>query len=540
MSKARDLASAAPAPSTVSATELGYLDGVTSAVQTQIDGKSATSHNHNGTYEPSLPSQTGNSGKYLTTDGTSKSWGTVNQYQLPSQTGNAGKFLTTNGTTESWASVTPDYSANPFFQTLSVDTSSSGENVIATLPDSSGNVYVIGNISNFNGAGFIIKKDSSGNDIWQKLLVSTNSSYAMQFRFARLDSSGNIYINGTAWSGSGSTFRRNTVWKFNSSGSLLWTTFAELNTPANSSAMNVDSDGNVYSTGYYYQGGYYAWVTKFNSDGTIGWGGYQYASSSAHDIQFNAIAFDTSNNPILIGYEQTNSNAHNILVVKLNKSNSSLIFSYAYNESGTSEEYSYSGVADSNDNIYIGYQNASYRFCIMKINSAGAVQWSRNFASGYPSFMTIGEDGFLYASGITYNYYGSDQVQPSLLVKYDLSGAVQWQRTLYASIVSPSGFGFVDASKATYMYVGGSVNINGGGDGLFAKLKKDGTGTGTYSIGSASLVYKPTTYTDTSISVTKVNAATYWGANQTPNSGSVSAFTIYDGIVSSKTAYIPS
>jgi hypothetical protein len=41
MSKARDIASAAPAPSTVSATELGYLDGVTSAVQTQIDSKQA-------------------------------------------------------------------------------------------------------------------------------------------------------------------------------------------------------------------------------------------------------------------------------------------------------------------------------------------------------------------------------------------------------------------------------------------------------------------------------------------------------------------
>ena len=43
MTKARDIASAAPAPSTVSATELGYLDGVTSAVQTQIDNKLATS-----------------------------------------------------------------------------------------------------------------------------------------------------------------------------------------------------------------------------------------------------------------------------------------------------------------------------------------------------------------------------------------------------------------------------------------------------------------------------------------------------------------
>lgn len=42
MTKARDLANAGTALTTVSATELGYLDGVTSAVQTQIDTKLAT------------------------------------------------------------------------------------------------------------------------------------------------------------------------------------------------------------------------------------------------------------------------------------------------------------------------------------------------------------------------------------------------------------------------------------------------------------------------------------------------------------------
>ena len=39
MTKARDLANASTALSAVDATELGYLDGVTSAVQTQIDTK---------------------------------------------------------------------------------------------------------------------------------------------------------------------------------------------------------------------------------------------------------------------------------------------------------------------------------------------------------------------------------------------------------------------------------------------------------------------------------------------------------------------
>lgn len=50
-----------------------------------------------------LPSQTSNSGKYLTTDGTTASWATVQA--LPSQTGNAGKYLTTDGTTATWATV---------------------------------------------------------------------------------------------------------------------------------------------------------------------------------------------------------------------------------------------------------------------------------------------------------------------------------------------------------------------------------------------------------------------------------------------------
>jgi azurin len=53
-----------------------------------------------------VPSQSGQSGKFLTTNGTSSSWATVDA--LPSQTSNAGKYLTTDGTSASWASVTTD------------------------------------------------------------------------------------------------------------------------------------------------------------------------------------------------------------------------------------------------------------------------------------------------------------------------------------------------------------------------------------------------------------------------------------------------
>ena len=48
-----------------------------------------------------IPAMGGNSGKYLTNNGSSASWASI--YQLPVQTGNANKYLRTDGTTASWA-----------------------------------------------------------------------------------------------------------------------------------------------------------------------------------------------------------------------------------------------------------------------------------------------------------------------------------------------------------------------------------------------------------------------------------------------------
>jgi hypothetical protein len=99
---------------TATATELNYVDGVTSAIQTQIDGKSPTAGNASlvtlgtvttGTWSADtiainkggtgattamtaatalLPAQTSNSGKYLTNDGAGTlSWETVAGYSAP-------------------------------------------------------------------------------------------------------------------------------------------------------------------------------------------------------------------------------------------------------------------------------------------------------------------------------------------------------------------------------------------------------------------------------------------------------------------------
>lgn len=92
----------------------------TSTISGSIDGNAATVTNgvvttgsySNPTWITSLddgkvlPSMTGNSGKYLTTDGTNSTWATVDA--LPDQTGNAGEYLTTNGTVASWTPLNTD------------------------------------------------------------------------------------------------------------------------------------------------------------------------------------------------------------------------------------------------------------------------------------------------------------------------------------------------------------------------------------------------------------------------------------------------
>tara|TARA_R110002126_G_scaffold150689_1_gene297519 strand:- start:31 stop:576 length:546 start_codon:yes stop_codon:yes gene_type:complete len=71
MTKARDIASATPAPSTVSSAELGYLDGVTSAIQTQVDAKAASA-------TPTLTSPIVISPEERTTVSATAATGTVN------------------------------------------------------------------------------------------------------------------------------------------------------------------------------------------------------------------------------------------------------------------------------------------------------------------------------------------------------------------------------------------------------------------------------------------------------------------------------
>ena len=105
------------------------------------------------TFTSGFPSQTGNAGEYLTTDGSTLSWAAVDA--LPSQTGNAGKYLTTNGTIASWATI----NVTPALDDLSDVTITSAAN---------------GQVLQYNGTAWVNAAVSSGNTTNKGLWENSN------------------------------------------------------------------------------------------------------------------------------------------------------------------------------------------------------------------------------------------------------------------------------------------------------------------------------------------------------------------------------
>ena len=169
MTKARDIASAIPAPSTVSSAELGYLDGVTSAIQTQVDAKAASA-------SPTLTSPIVISPEERTTVSATAATGTVNfdastQGVLYFTTNASGNWTLnvrgTSGTTLNSVLTTGDAitvsflvtnGATAYYQTaFNIDGTTSG----VTLEYSGGTVPASGNASSVDVYTYTIFKTAS-------------------------------------------------------------------------------------------------------------------------------------------------------------------------------------------------------------------------------------------------------------------------------------------------------------------------------------------------------------------------------------------
>lgn len=147
-------------------------------------------------------------------------------------------------------------------------------------------------------------------------------------------------------------------------------------------------------------------------------------------------------------------------------------------------------VIDSSDNIYISMEYGGTDLAFAKYNSSGTIQWQRELSADGDI-----NDVFNYYNGVNYmtiddtdNIYlclgAEDAVavkQGALIVKYNSSGTIQWQRLLYGgdgTYGNAMGCSWVNDALYVYFY----IYINPSYYSVVARLPDDGSLTGTHGI----------------------------------------------------------
>jgi hypothetical protein len=144
--------------------------------------------------------------------------------------------------------------------------------------DASGNAYISGytegSLGGPNAGGpdaFLAKYDSSGSLLWTRQIGTSDYDHSLS---VAVDASGSAYIfGGTDGSigGPNAGYRDSFLAKYNSSGSLLWTSQIGTSNEDYSTSVAVEASGSVYASGYTEgslggpnAGGYDAFLVKYS------------------------------------------------------------------------------------------------------------------------------------------------------------------------------------------------------------------------------------------------------------------------------------
>jgi uncharacterized delta-60 repeat protein len=349
--------------------------------------------------------------------------------------------------------------------------------------DASGNVYVTG-YTQSSGAGdadvLIAKYNSSGTIQWQRTLGGAGNDQGYGIA---VDGSGNVYITGyTASSGAGG--QDVLIAKYDTSGTIQWQRTLGGASNDYGYGIAVDGSGNVYVTGYTASSGAGDGdflIAKYDTSGAIQW--QRTLGGAGSDFGFG-IAVDGSGNVYITGI--TNSSGAGNYDVLIAKYDTSGTIQWQRTLGGVNIDGGYGIAVDSSGNVYITGATLSsgagdYDALIVKYNTSGTIQWQRTLGgvnADVGQGIAVDGSGNVYITRYT-NSSGAGGVDV-LIAKYNTSGTIQWQRTL-GGVSSDYGYGIaVDGSGN--VYVTGNTNSSGAGsyDVLIAKLPADGAFTGTY------------------------------------------------------------
>lgn len=436
-----------------------------------------------------------------------------------------------NGTLNYWASSLIDATTN-----------TTPIRFYAHTKDAAGNIYAtgLGDTSSIYNAVLIVKYNNLGVLQWQRMLETVSISESGQD--IQLDASGNIYICAIINETSTSNTRYNALIKYDNDGNLLFQSYYQSSPWVYMSpyALVVDATGtNIYTVGRYgYSSSSDLYLIKHDSSGNVSY--FKTLATSGYDWG-KGILIDGNGDLLVAGSLGVNFSSVNYSIAGITKYDTSgnVLARVAFTNVTASRDSDYLDIAlDSSGNIYcvgeIGYSPGAYNWpCIAKYDSSFNLQWIKTLyypnggGASYFASIAIDSSDNIFVAGTERNY-NPDRLQ---LARYDTSGNLVWQRYI-ANTASPAkdfaGLTSVITVDDTSMYVSNyaTPSTTSPTASYLLKLPKDGTLTGTYTVGSNTLVYDASSLTEGSVTLSTTSpSVTATSRTATQTAGGATSFT---------------
>lgn len=315
--------------------------------------------------------------------------------------------------------ITIKYSSNGVRQWASIYNGQANgpDGGTAIVVDNNGNVFVTGYSDGDPSTVFrqddcvTIKYNSAGTELWVRRYNGTSNTNDVAHDIA-VDVSGNVYVAGeTSSSGAGYDY---VTLKYNSDGTLLWDEL--YNGPAGihdfAYAVAVDANGNVYVTGSsdgssaddedyatikYNSGGTQQWISRYN-----GMGG----GDEARNL------FLKGSDLYVTGYSRNPASpfSYDFLTIKYDAVSGDTVWTARYNGNDDKDDFGLSVFTDNSDNVIVtGYGNTNtngFDITTVKYNSFGAEQWNISYngtgnGSDVANTVLADTSGNVYITGTT-------------------------------------------------------------------------------------------------------------------------------------------
>ena len=319
----------------------------------------------------------------------------------------------------------------------------------------------------------LVKYNSAGTVQWQRSLG--NNTANVSYGVSTSPTGGDAYLLGRENTGKFVTI------KYNASGTIQWQREFDNNTYGlDPRGITTASNGDVYCVGAttinQSSTGGDSFIAKYNSSGTVQW--QKVLKTNGQDI-FESVITDSNNEPVAVGWQ--------------------------------------SGEGAGSDDAFIA-----------KYNTSGTLQWQRRIGgSSSDKFIAVTADSSnnYYAVGTSLST--TVDARDILIVKYNSSGTIQWQRKLGLSEYLD------DFPKVSIDSLGDLVILFesqelgfGGQDYFVAKLPSDGSLTGTYTLDGVDFYYSSSSLTSATSSLTAENGSeTHSTPSYTSNNISLTAST---------------